>query len=396
MKILIIDDDFNRSNTLKNHLAINAGIDEDQVSIAGDSSSGIEMLRTSYYEVLILDVILPKRQNESGSSRNGIDLLRAVLKGKGIRKPNRIIGITANIKDIGLYRQQFIAACTTVIEATPGDSAWRSTLCDIVSYSKESGVAKVLSSSDIEIISIHGIQTFGKWQNKLHRLVSESVGSVGFHSYKYGVFSALAFFIPYFRSRESEKLKKALIEKFQSTPNKRIVIFSHSFGTFLLHSSLLKIISSGEFPTLPVKRIVLSGSVLKHRTDWSLFAKNNIQVINDCADHDYTLYLSQFFVWGVGMGGRSGFYGFSDGLMINRFFKGGHSSFFIGDSFIRDFWLPLLNLHSDVEVVDKRNFNFIRHGVIDKLALFLGPIVTLFSYALIIGLFIFSISAIFL
>jgi hypothetical protein len=47
------------------------------------------------------------------------------------------------------------------------------------------------------IITVHGIRTFGQWQERLERLVTESTNldDVEFINYKYGYFSVLAFII---------------------------------------------------------------------------------------------------------------------------------------------------------------------------------------------------------
>lgn len=388
MRILIVDDDRKRASLLKSFLIANKGLDEDFFSFAENTGDAKDFLRNCYFDLLVIDVILPRRCDGDRSSKNGLELLRSINKGGGqLIRPGRVVGITANISEIGDYRRDFSEACVAVVEALPGDAAWRTTIADHLDYDRASYASRFLSTQPLDVMTIHGINTFGRWQKQLERVVKEQKGDANFHNYKYGVFSPLAFLLPPLRIREYRKLKFHLKEKFSDESVQKYFIFTHSFGTLLLYSALKEVILENPGFERKVGRIILSGSVLPHRTDWSLFSSKSIEVINDCADHDYVLYVSQFLVWGCGMAGRCGFYGFNDQSLLNRFFNGGHSSYFKGDGFIRSNWVPLLHdgpiKHS---TIDLRKISFIKHGVIDKVAILLGPFTTVISCLLIIYL----------
>jgi len=378
MRILIIDDDERRAAALASHISQNVGLDREQISTSSDTSDASEMLKKAYFDVLIIDVILPRRANDRPSAQNGINLLRALERGRGLRKPGRILGITANSSDIGIYREEFSKSCVSVVEAASGDMAWRDVISNSINYARAASVSRSVEMDATEVITVHGIQTFGGWQKRLERIANEAAGDVRFHTYKYGLYSFFAFLIPPLRARESDKLKQSLAEKFRRNPDKRFVVFCHSFGTYLVHSAVAKLLMEKSSSQVPIHTIVLSGSVLKHRTDWSAFSDKRIRIVNDCADHDYVLYLSQYLVWGVGMAGRCGFYGFNGASMVNRYFNGGHSSYFCGDSFMLRYWVPLISASDrPVPSIDMRSQSFLRHSIFDKLALLLGKFTTL-------------------
>nr|QKQ34334.1 hypothetical protein HPE44_07135 [Escherichia coli] len=67
-------------------------------------------------------------------------------------------------------------------------------------------------------------------------------------------------------------------------------------------------------------------------------------IINDCAVSDYILLLCKMLVIGLGDAGRKGFIEPNDGVFINRYFKGGHSTYFEDKDFIEVNWLPLIFL----------------------------------------------------
>lgn len=391
MRILIVDDDAQRLDKLKLHLMSANGVPLDNISLAECTNDALECLRNTYFDILIVDVVLPKRNDGFRSSENSLELLKKLSKGTLYKKPRNIVGITANLDDVSKYRDEFSVLCATVIKAKSGDSSWQNSISDFVEYNAVSGVSRDLENRDLQVITVHGIQTFGRWQNKLKRIVSENIGSIEFHNYKYGIFTLIAFFLPLLRMLECYRLKNKLIKKIQSNPDTHFVIFTHSFGSYLIFHAVRDIIRSKIFKDIPIKRIILSGSVLRNRTDWSDFENAGVSVYNDCADNDYVLYLSQLLIVGTGMGGKTGFYGFEN-TVVNRFFLGGHSSYFDGDGFIKKYWIPLMNLdNKNHGVVDNREESLFRHYILDKIVYFTGPIISLAIMIFIMWLMFYSI-----
>jgi CheY-like chemotaxis protein len=371
MKILILDDDEGRSNTLRDHIVRENVCDIRSILLSADTSQARQEVTKQYFDVVVMDVVLPKRGSERASAENGLEFLRTLSRGGKYIKPGRIIGITGYLDDISRFREKFEESCNTVIEARSGDASWRDRIVAALRYTSEAKFAKSVVESKMHAITIHGIQTFGGWQNRLQSLTDELVPGVPFHSYTYGFFSILAFFIPYVRNREVKilaKKLKALFEK--NSEDSKFVIFSHSFGTYLMTKALLLLVDEGA--PIPVRTLVLSGSVLPERFSMHRLRERGILVVNDCGDHDYVLYLSKAVVPGTGMAGKSGLYGFQDTTGLNRFFVGGHSHYFHGDDFMRKYWVPLLGGVTSPEAVDFRSISFIRHSVLDKLVVSCG------------------------
>jgi YD repeat-containing protein len=83
--------------------------------------------------------------------------------------------------------------------------------------------------------------------------------------------------------------------------------------------------------------------VLKSEFPWNdLIDTGAVEsVVNDCGLHDRVLLISQWVVLLTGSAGRLGFFGRLDDRFSNRFFPGGHSLYF-ADSFMREWWIPIL------------------------------------------------------
>jgi CheY-like chemotaxis protein len=372
MNILIVDDDVARSSSLISYLTSYGRIHTSEITTATNINDAKRLLAACYFDVLILDVMLPKRDGETANPNAGIAFLDYLNRTSMLKKPEKIIGLTARINDIGRYRVSFEKHCLTVIEATPTSAAWKKHLLTAIGYMQSSKLARAATRKPIHILTVHGIQTFGNWQTRFEQLVKIRMGGVTFSSYKFGYFTVLAFMFPPLRNREVRMFARHISDLFDSNRDQQFIIFCHSFGTYLVAKALKKLAS--EERIIPTKLIVLSGSVLPQRFDWNfLLSRGDTKIVNECTDRDYILWLTEAFVLDTGMAGKGGLLGFQNENLVNRFFQGGHSSYFSNDFMIK-YWLPLLTLESTTVMIDERQPNTLIHGGIEQIVLLLGNI----------------------
>lgn len=361
MKVLLVDDNEPRVKILKAWM-LDLGIARENIVTTDNTTSARSLITRNYFDVLLLDVVLPKRSKEHARWLHGIELLDYVASSARARKPEKIIGITAHSNDINAFRDKFENHCLSVIEIKDNTGDWRSRLSSAFNYTRNSKIARTHAQSDLAAITVHGIRTFGQWQERLKHIVHAEADFIKFHTYKYGYFAVLFFAIPYFQNKEVSKLQRALLRLFETQPNKQFIVFGHSFGTFLIAKALARISASGN--ALKVKTIVLSGSVLKSDHDWSFLDLHpDLTLINECGNGDGILCLSEAFIPMTGMAGRTGFYGLSSDSFINRYYAGGHSLYFNGDDFMKQHWLPLFSgaptISKSHQRPDPSPFNFV-------------------------------------
>ena len=244
------------------------------------------------------------------------------------------------------------------------------------------------------IITIHGIRTFGQWQERLEHLIvndDQCPDDIEFAHWKYGYFSVFAFLFPPFRAFATRNFKKELIDLESNSDYQRIDIVAHSFGTHIIAKAI---------KSLPIKKrpridtLILAGSVLKHSFVWSsIIGKGVKRVLNDCGTKDNILILSQAAVLLTGMAGRIGFTGFMGKNLRNRYFEFGHSGYFEKkhkpyDDFMKHYWVPFLLTDATPESIDQRKPTLI-NGIITFLSknsepitllLYLTPITFAYNY----------------
>lgn len=387
MKILIVDDDAKRAASVANYLVDNkCALAENVVSVT-NTDAARRQLRFQYFDALLLDVVLPKRDQESPSRENSLDLLDQLYRRPGLKRPSTIIALTSHSTDLGDFRNAFGEFCTSVVEAKPSATTWKPQILLALNYSVGSQLSRVTTQRDVTILTVHGIRTFGAWQARLKQITLEHTDSVGFQTYRYGYFSALAFFLPFLREREVRRFFQHLNHVLKGEEQRELVIFSHSFGTYIVAHALRQLEKTTCRPQ--IRTLVLSGSVLPARFDWSFIRSfSGIRVINDCGTRDLILWLCDAFVPFLGKGGKTGFFGFNNENFLNRFFKGGHGLYFKGDDFMKRFWLPLIDSDQQALEVDERESSLVADEVIDK---FVGAMSAIKEVAyVLIGAYLFA------
>jgi WD40 repeat protein len=217
------------------------------------------------------------------------------------------------------------------------------------------------------VITVHGIRTFGQWQERLEALLRASEPGIRVLNYKYGYFSIIAFLVPFLRWLVTRRFGLSLEYVARRYPGARIDIVAHSFGTHLVGWGLRRI-PRDRRPTIDT--ILLAGSVLKVNYPWrDLMDEGHVRrVINECGTRDGILVLNQIAVLFTGMAGRVGFNGLTSDVFRNNYYQFGHSGYFQRagasyDDFMRDRWLPLLTTASEPAPVDERTIGGALQGL---------------------------------
>ena len=94
-KILIVEDDIDIQDILKNHL-IDAGY---EVAVASDGVAGIAMFDDTI-DLLLLDIMLPKIDGYKKAGQNGFDSRTPAVLPDGTGRPNCLSGKRRNQRDL--------------------------------------------------------------------------------------------------------------------------------------------------------------------------------------------------------------------------------------------------------------------------------------------------------
>ncbi|MGB6104594.1 MAG: alpha/beta fold hydrolase [Pusillimonas sp.] len=192
--------------------------------------------------------------------------------------------------------------------------------------------AGVDDTPETVFVLLHGIRTAGAWQDRLAQLLKVERQLIAL-PVKYGVFGVLRFLIPPLRGRAYALTQRHLSNVREVYPQAKIVVVAHSFGTYIVTRLLAE-------KRCLVDRLLLCGSVVPHEFDWKTAfpAATRSNVINDVGTKDVWPIIAHATSYGCG---ASGFLGFGNPCVTDRFHPLRHSDFFT-DSHIEEYWLPFL------------------------------------------------------
>ena len=242
------------------------------------------------------------------------------------------------------------------------------------------------------VVTVHGIRTFGQWQERLEILVRRADPSISVESYHYGYFSVVAFLIPPLRWIATMTFRRHIAKVKARNPDVPLTFVAHSFGTHLVAYAIYGM-RPEERP--PIDLILMAGSVLRSTFPWGELLDRNVirSIVNDCGTKDNVLVLSQWCVLFTGMAGRLGFRGMMGSRFNNRYFDGGHSLYFENDGepfddFMERHWVPVILDSDSVARHDVRVSRGPMQGVMLTLLQISDPL-KLLTYSIAIGVGIF-------
>jgi outer membrane protein OmpA-like peptidoglycan-associated protein len=222
------------------------------------------------------------------------------------------------------------------------------------------------------VISVHGIRTYGQWQQRLGTLLKSQDPTIEYHAYSYGYFSVVAFLIPPLRWLIVKRFRAQLLRVTHRRTDAEVSLIGHSFGTHIIGWALLGLPS---YLRPKVRTVIFAGSVLSQNFSWNeLLTSGDVErVVNDCGVSDSVLAVNRLVVLGTGIAGRFGFTGFTGYNMFNRYFVGGHSLYFEDSSgsprndFMERYWIPMLAKKDSPISVDERRPLTLWQGIIQTI-----------------------------
>ncbi|WP_054551930.1 response regulator [Pseudoalteromonas lipolytica] len=317
-------------------------------------AEGIEQIKVHQFSFVIIDFQLPLSEIGKVDKKGGIKLLQWIKKSQFKRKccvPSNIICLTEYADLIEEFSSELKQCRVFAYPYTYESEDWKLELKGcineyIIRLSQE---INKLPNHKI-VYSVHGIETNGTWQSELSKSLNLQEHKLEHLKHQYAFFPVLSFMIPPLRWIEINRFKQELEFLSDKFPGAEVTLVGHSFGTYLIAKSLDKI---NQAKTPKFSKVILCGSVIKGSFDWeSIIKKHDIKyILNDCSLNDFPLVLSQALAIGLGMAGRSGFKRKYGGIIVDRYFKGGHSDFFTQNIF--NSWYDFI-VNGNVEIIDDR------------------------------------------
>jgi nucleoside phosphorylase len=223
MRLLIVDDNIERVHLIRLHLESSGVVDASAVSVASNAQDGRDLVRDEYFDVLLLDIVLPRNAYDANpSAGNSLDLLTEIVEGTGLKKPGYILGLTAYQDVRAEVSVNFERHTWTVLSAEDGSSDWIDKLIGCIKYIEQRLTQSVPREFGIDVLVVTALRS--PEMQAVHRLpwnwsAEEPVDDVTFvrrGSYKAGdrSFSVVTSVAPRMGMVSMSLLCGKLIERF--------------------------------------------------------------------------------------------------------------------------------------------------------------------------------------
>ena len=144
MKVLIVDDNVNKISEIKKVFETRKW----EIHVATGTAQTIQLIKKDEFDLLILDLVIPKRFGlDKPELKNSIDLLEELQRSTKIVRPKFIVGLTADVEAHGQGNPIFSSSFTEIIKFDFSNQEWRENLLSKIktieqsspSYYKKSG-----------------------------------------------------------------------------------------------------------------------------------------------------------------------------------------------------------------------------------------------------------------
>lgn len=390
MKVIVVDDSIERVKRIATAVANSPFVKYVEL-VSCDSADGARRELTSSFDLMVLDVLIPKKRGGTPQALHSVNLISDVCnpKKKFIR-PRLVVGLTADLTELGTYRNEFFRHASIVLDGSANKRDWLDSLLEQIESLVSAERKSTQFVKDRTLISVHGIRTYGKWQAELSKEILQYSRDFDFVEIKYGFLDILSFAIPSLRRKKIREAATQLIACLEKSADRDIYIVAHSFGTLIVADALLRY-----QPSRLLKGVMFCGSPLPHKYPIGHVVDQSELTLNECGIHDFVLILARLFLLGLGDAGRVGFSKENSSRFMNRFFVGGHGLYFSDfkglGKFYDLFWLSFIAAGRQPEGRDGRE-NYFGEDLVNfliTLLTFLKPVLYFVGAGLLIWNYIF-------
>lgn len=124
MKILIVDDENSKVVEIA-RVVQDSGVDPGAIQVVTTAAAAVSALKSGYYDLLIIDLVLPLRVGENPERSGGVSLLKQVHRSSEIQAPEFILGLTADEAALAESKDSFTDLLWSVELSGHGNGEWK-------------------------------------------------------------------------------------------------------------------------------------------------------------------------------------------------------------------------------------------------------------------------------
>jgi nucleoside phosphorylase len=146
--VIVVDDDEVKSNALVSEMRT-LGVPEDHIVSVTDASAARRVLNARFFDVMLLDVLLPAHSGAKPAGETSVDFLREILEDGALHAPTHIVAITADAEAVDRHGPAFRQMVAQVLHVQVDSASWRQSLKVLLSRTEAERLAK--SAYDLDV-----------------------------------------------------------------------------------------------------------------------------------------------------------------------------------------------------------------------------------------------------
>lgn len=138
MKILVVDDDQEKRRLIAETVLSVQGMSSNQIEYATDVVAAKKAIKTSRFDLIILDINLPPRAEDRVQVGAGLDVLRFIKQNNQAKAPAFLFGLTAHDDGAAIAATEFSSPLWKLVRFSYGEESWKDPLREAIVYLQKS------------------------------------------------------------------------------------------------------------------------------------------------------------------------------------------------------------------------------------------------------------------
>lgn len=134
MKILVVDDEQEKRRRISAAILSVDGVEREEIEHANDVTAAKKAIRTTRYDLIILDINLPYRPEEIVSVGAGLDVLHFIKYNNQAKPPAYLFGLTAHDDGADIAAREFSSPLWKLVRFSHGENDWEEPLREAILY----------------------------------------------------------------------------------------------------------------------------------------------------------------------------------------------------------------------------------------------------------------------
>lgn len=132
IQILVVEDNEHKQSNIKQIILDNSNIKDNDLQIVSCIKDAKKLLYKNYYDLLILDLVLPIETGLEANAKNGVQFLEDIHSSPMIKPPIHIVGLSGFSDMVEEYHEQFSKKLWNLIDYRADSTAWHDQLKTII------------------------------------------------------------------------------------------------------------------------------------------------------------------------------------------------------------------------------------------------------------------------